>query len=86
MVLLTFLVILINTQNGFLVFAEAESFKMSDLSSVLSFYLLVVHPRGGEWGGGVCLYVGGGAGGLPIYGVVRMCGPNSPHFQSLVYE
>ena len=43
MVLLTFLVILINTQTGFLVFAEAESFKMSDISPVLTFYLLVVH-------------------------------------------
>ena len=78
MVLLTFLMILINTQNGFLVFAEAESFKMSDLSSVLPFCLLVVHPRG--WGS-VC---GGGRGLIPIYGVVRMCGPNSPLFKRLI--
>ena len=26
---------------------------------------------------------GGGGGGLPIYDIVRMCGPNSPLFQGL---
>ena len=43
MVLRICLVILINTRTGFLVFADAERVKMSDLSSVLPFYLLVVH-------------------------------------------
>ena len=35
--------ILKNTQTGFLDFAEAESFTMSNISPVLPFYLLVVH-------------------------------------------
>ena len=35
--------ILINTKTGFLVFAEAESFKMSDSSPLLPFYLLLGH-------------------------------------------